>query len=181
MGIQGAQYSEGGSLYALGLVNAGCGSGRTVEEYLRDKLKAATNGNHEVVEHGAALGLGVAGMGGKSETSYEDLKQALFTDSAVAGEAAGIGMGLIMLGTADPRVAEEMISYAKDTQHEKIIRGLAVGLALLFYGKQEQADKTAEELLAEKVRISNFSLSITFSYALNRIRSSATVACTRSL
>ena len=29
-GIQGAQYSEGGSLYALGLVNAGCGSGRTV-------------------------------------------------------------------------------------------------------------------------------------------------------
>ena len=90
-------------------------------------------------------------------------------------------MGLIMLGTADPRVAEEMISYAKDTQHEKIIRGLAVGLALLFYGKQEQADKTAEELLAEKVWISNFSLSITFSYLLNRTRSSATVACTRSL
>lgn len=150
-GIQGAQYSEGGSLYALGIVNAGCGSGRDVEGYLRDKLKAATNANNEVVEHGAALGLGVAGMGGKSEQSYDDLKQALFTDSAVAGEAAGIGMGLVMLGTADASVADEMIAYAKDTQHEKIIRGLAIGLALLFYAKQEEADETAKALLAEKV------------------------------
>ncbi|KAH8120111.1 26S proteasome regulatory complex, non-ATPase subcomplex, Rpn2/Psmd1 subunit [Phellopilus nigrolimitatus] len=145
--IQGAQYSEGGSLYALGLVNAGCGIGRDVEGYLRDKLKIATN---EVVQHGAALGLGVAGMGGKNEQSYDNLKEALYTDSAVAGETAGYGMGLIMLGTADGRCADEMLAYARETQHEKIIRGLAVGLAFLYYGRQEQADDMVTMLLAEK-------------------------------
>ena len=50
-------YSEGGALYALGLINAG--RGKDVVGYLRDKLKEATS---EIVQHGAALGLGVAGM-----------------------------------------------------------------------------------------------------------------------
>ncbi|KAH9846819.1 26S proteasome regulatory complex non-ATPase subcomplex Rpn2/Psmd1 subunit [Lenzites betulinus] len=140
-------YSEGGALYALGLVNAGCGSGQEVENYLRNLLKGATS---EVVQHGAALGLGVAGMGGKSAEAYDDLKQTLFTDSAVAGEAAGYAMGLIMLGTADATSAEEMLTYARETQHEKIIRGLAVGLALIFYGRQEEADEMVKLLMAEK-------------------------------
>lgn len=149
--MSGPEYSEGGSLYALGLVNAGCGSGRSVEGYLREKLRAATN---EVVQHGAALGLGVAGMGGKNPEAYDDLKQALYTDSAVAGEAAGYSIGLVMLGTADAKCADEMLAYARETQHEKIIRGLAVGLAFLYYGRQEEADATVKLLLAEKVNLS---------------------------
>lgn len=147
--IMGSQYSEGGSLYALGLINAGCGSGRDVEGYLRERLHAAGD---VVVQHGAALGLGVAGMGGKNEQAYDDLKQTLYSDSAVAGEAAGYSMGLVMLGTADARCADEMMTYAKETQHEKIIRGLAVGLAFLYYGRQEEADAIVQQLLAEKVR-----------------------------
>jgi len=75
-----------------------------------------------------------------------------FTDSAVAGEAAGFAMGLIMLGSADAGCAEEMLTYARETQHEKIIRGLAVGIAFIYYGKQEQANDMAKLLLAEKVR-----------------------------
>ncbi len=122
--LQGVQYSEGGALYALGLVNAGCGSGSDVEGYLREKLRAA---HDEVVQHGAALGLGVAGMGGRNEQSYDDLKTVLYNDSAVSGEGTGYSMGLIMLGSGDERVAEEMLTYAQETQHEKIIRGLAVG------------------------------------------------------
>jgi len=149
--LAGAAYSEGGSLYALGLINAGVGSGHTVENYLRDILKAAQG---EVVQHGAALGLGVAGMGGHNAEAYDDLKQTLFTDSAVAGEAAGYAMGLIMLGTADATCADEMLTYARETQHEKIIRGLSVGLAFLFYGRQEEADSIIKELLAEKVGLS---------------------------
>ncbi|PCH33862.1 26S proteasome regulatory complex non-ATPase subcomplex Rpn2/Psmd1 subunit [Wolfiporia cocos MD-104 SS10] len=145
--IPGAVYSEGGALYALGLVNAGCGSGRHVEEYLRNTLKAVQN---EVVQHGCALGLGVAGMGGKNAETYDELKQVLFTDSAVAGEAAGYAMGLIKLGTADATSADEMLQYARETQHEKIIRGVAVGLAFIYYGRQEQADDMIKTLMAEK-------------------------------
>lgn len=147
-GIPGAVYSEGGALYALGLINAGCGSGRQVEGYLRDALKAA---HSEVVQHGAALGLGVAGMGGKNMDAYEDLKQTLFNDSAISGEGAGYAMGLVMLGTADSNCADEMLTYARETQHEKIIRGLAIGLALLYYGRQEEADAISNELIGEKV------------------------------
>ena len=54
---------------------------------------------------------------------YEDMKVVLYTDSAVAGEAAGIGMGLLMVGTASEK-ASEMLAYAHDTQHEKIIRSV---------------------------------------------------------
>lgn len=146
--MAGAAYSEGGALYALGLINAGCGSGRSVEGYLRDTLKAAQG---EVVQHGAALGLGIAVMGGKNAEAYDDLKQTLFTDSAVAGEAAGYAMGLIMLGTADAACADEMLTYARETQHEKIIRGLAIGLAFIYYGRQEEADLMIKTLLEEKV------------------------------
>jgi 26S proteasome regulatory subunit N2 len=39
----------------------------------------------------------------------------------VASEAAGIGLGLLMVGTATEK-AGEMLAYAHDTQHEKIIR-----------------------------------------------------------
>ncbi|TFK41267.1 armadillo-type protein [Crucibulum laeve] len=143
--VQGANYSEGGALYALGLINAGCGS--DVTTYLRDTLKSVQG---EVVQHGAALGLGVAGMGSKSLETFEDLKNVLFMDSAVAGEASGYAMGLIMLGTASAEPVREMLQYARETQHEKIIRGLAMGIAFIFYGRQEEADETIKLLLAEK-------------------------------
>ncbi|KAG6853583.1 hypothetical protein C0991_003107 [Blastosporella zonata] len=144
-GVQGAAYSEGGALYALGLINAGCGS--SVTTYLRDTLKASQG---EIVQHGAALGLGVAGMGSSSLEAFEDLKNVLFMDSAVAGEASGYSMGLIMLGTASEEPVREMLQYARETQHEKIIRGLAVGVAFIYYGRQEEADETVKVLLAEK-------------------------------
>lgn len=89
--------------------------------------------------------------GGRNPEAYDDLKQTLFTDSAVAGEASGYAMGLVMLGTADANSADEMLTYARETQHEKIIRGLAVGVGFIYYGRQEEADATIKLLLAEKV------------------------------
>jgi 26S proteasome regulatory subunit N2 len=56
-----------------------------------------------------------------SEEAAEELKNVLYTDSAVAGEAAGLGLGLLLAGTASEKAAE-LLAYAHDTQHEKIIR-----------------------------------------------------------
>jgi 26S proteasome regulatory subunit N2 len=78
------------------------------------------------------------------------LRAKLFTDSAVAGEACGISMGLIMLGSGNAEAIEEMIRYARDTQHEKIIRGLAIGVALLVYGTEQKADSLIHSLLADQ-------------------------------
>lgn len=73
------------------------------------------------------------------------MKGVLYTDDATAGEAAGIGMGLLCCGTGSDK-AQEMLAYAHDTQHEKIIRGLALGLALISYGREEAADALVEQM-----------------------------------
>ncbi|KAI8619564.1 armadillo-type protein [Chytriomyces sp. MP71] len=151
-GISGSPYSEGGSLFALGLIHANHGA--DVVPFLTAALKNTTN---EVIQHGACLGLGVAGMASGNESTYEDLKNVLFTDSAVAGEAAGLAMGLVNIGTANPRAIEEMLQYAHETQHEKIIRGLAVGISLIMYGKEEVADGLIEQLAADKDPILRYS------------------------
>lgn len=147
-GVSNSPYSEGGSLFALGLINANHGAG--VLDYLKNALNHTQN---EIIQHGAALGLGVAGMATANEDIYEELKNVLFTDSAVAGEASGLAMGLIMLGTASSKAIDEMLQYAHETQHEKIIRGLAIGMALIMYGQEENADALIEQLLQDKDHI----------------------------
>ncbi|KAL4929126.1 proteasome regulatory particle base subunit RPN2 [Aspergillus undulatus] len=144
VGSSASVYSSGGSLFALGLIYANHG-GMAVN-YIREQFKKATE---EVVQHGGALGLGVAGMATGDEGIYDDLKQVLFTDSALNGEAVGLAMGLVMLGTGNMKVLEEMIQYAHDTQHEKIVRGLAMGMALIMYGRQEAADELINGLLGD--------------------------------
>jgi len=76
-GGTGSVYSEGGALYALGLINIGRGA--NVESYMRQKLKAF---NDETLQHGAALGLGVSGIGSQSEgtNAINSFKRSL-TDS----------------------------------------------------------------------------------------------------
>ena len=140
----GSAYSQGGSLYALGLIYA---NHETVAlDLIRGHFKET---EEEVVKHGGALGLGVAGMATGDEGIYLDLRAALYSDSALNGEAVGIAMGLIMLGTGNIQALEEMITYAHETSHEKIVRGLALGMALIMYGRQEAADELVNGLLED--------------------------------
>lgn len=140
--MQGSPYSQGGSLYAYGLVCANH-KGKAVE-FIRAKFKEHPD---EVVQHGGALGLGVAGMASGDESLYDDLKMVLQTDSAINGEAVGLSMGLVMLGSGSVSALADMVQYAHDTQHEKIVRGLAMGMAMIMYGRQEGADEVIQGLL----------------------------------
>lgn len=85
---------------------------------------------------------------------YDDLRDVLFNDSAIAGEAAGYAMGLVMLGSGSEKAIDEMLQYAHETQHEKIIRGLAIGISFVMYGKEELADTLIETLLGDAVSLS---------------------------
>jgi 26S proteasome regulatory subunit N2 len=143
--IPGSVYSQGGALYAYGLIYANHGADAL--DYLREQFNEAQE--EEVIQHGGALGLGIAGMATGSEEIYENLKTVLYGDSALNGEAVGLAMGLIMLGTGNIKVLEDMIQYARDTQHEKIVRGLALGMALIMYGRQEGADELIGGLLSD--------------------------------
>ncbi|KAG0425990.1 hypothetical protein HPB47_026873, partial [Ixodes persulcatus] len=143
----GSGYTEGGGLYALGLIHANHGA--AITDYLLGQLKEATN---EIVRHGGCLGVGLAAMSTHRQDVYEQLKFTLYQDDAVAGEAAGIAMGLVMLGSKSSTALEDMVAYAQETQHEKILRGLSVGIALVLYGRLEEADPLVDTLAGDKAR-----------------------------
>jgi len=44
-----------------------------------------------------------------------------------------------------------MLSYARETQHEKIIRSLAIGVAFVMYEQREGADAVIEEMVTDQV------------------------------
>ncbi|XP_064393012.1 26S proteasome non-ATPase regulatory subunit 1-like isoform X2 [Halichondria panicea] len=138
-------YAEGGGLYAIGLIHAN--HGLNMMDYLSKELRNTS----EVVRHGGCLGLGLAAMGTANLDAYEQLKENLMTrDDAVIGEAAGLAMGLVMIGTRNEMAIEDMVNYARDTQHEKIQRGLSLGVAMLMYGQLEEADSMIEDLCRDK-------------------------------
>jgi 26S proteasome regulatory subunit N2 len=138
-------YAEGGGLYALGLIHANHGG--DITEYLLGQVKEATS---EQIKHGGCLGLGLAAMGTHRADVYEQLKFCLYQDDAVTGEAAGLAMGLCELGSKSAAAIEDMVAYAQETQHEKILRGLAVGISLVMYGRLEEADPLITSLSQDK-------------------------------
>lgn len=161
-------YAEGGSLFALGLIH-GSHAGSSAEkrketcEFLRKHLRASHS--NEVISHGAALGIGLTSMGSADLTTVNELRELLYTDSAVAGEAAGMAIGMVLVGSGAgnthnslaPDGKEELMdfvtelkTYARETQHEKIIRGIAMGLALIQYGQEENADAVIEEMRSDR-------------------------------
>lgn len=66
---QTSPYSEGGALYALGLIHAS--HGQPVVDFISTSLSNARN---QVVQHGACLGLGLAAQGTDDPVIYEKLK-----------------------------------------------------------------------------------------------------------
>jgi 26S proteasome regulatory subunit N2 len=76
-GAGSSAYTEGGSLFGLGLIFAN--HGRTVSKYLLQQLQDA---NSEVVQHGDALGLGVAGIATADDSIFRSLS---FADSRYDG------------------------------------------------------------------------------------------------
>lgn len=57
------------------------------------------------------------------------------------------------------------LQYAKETQHEKILRGLALGIALTMYGRLEEADALIDSLCLDKDPILRWSGMFTLAMA----------------
>jgi len=165
-GDDSSPYIAGGSLYALGLIYAN--HGEKISSYLLQHLKnidlpevvenrededqrLTPQQKMEIVQHGAALGLGVAAMASQDEECCNSLMELLYhQDSAIAGEAAGVSLGLVMLGSGLNRYCQEILNFARTSQHEKIIRGLSVGLALMMYSREEEAEPMIETMITDK-------------------------------
>jgi 26S proteasome regulatory subunit N2 len=104
-------YAEGGALCAMGLIHGDGQSGAaeraatSTSVVLRAHLRASHA--NTVVSHGAALGIGLVAMGSADLTVLQELKDVLDTDSTVAGEAAGLAMGLVLVGTGAGNAFEQ--------------------------------------------------------------------------
>ena len=55
-----------------------------------------------------------------------------------------------MIGSKDPGAIDDLIKYAYDSQHDKIIRAIVITLTLIVYNPGEAADTLIEELSREK-------------------------------
>uniref|UniRef100_A0A5S6R326 26S proteasome non-ATPase regulatory subunit 1 n=1 Tax=Trichuris muris TaxID=70415 RepID=A0A5S6R326_TRIMR len=139
-------YLEAGGLYALGLIFSNRGSTEVID-YLKKQLAASSN---TIMRHGACLGLGLATVGTHRWDVYDALRGVLFYDDAVSGEAAALAMGLVMAGSNNLRCVQELISYGADTQHEKILRGICVGLGVIACGRLEEPEPWIKKLLKDK-------------------------------
>lgn len=71
-------------------------------------------------------------------------------DSAIIGEAASYGMGLVMIGAANQESIQDFLNHIEDQKHEKIIRALSMSLAFQMYGKEEQAEPLIQEMCRSK-------------------------------
>jgi 26S proteasome regulatory subunit N2 len=155
-GASQSPYSEGGALYALGLIHANqeaSDGGKTIT-YLQNALRNA--GPNEVVQHGACLGLGLAAMATANPEILDDLKNTVIgTDSSTAGEGAALSIGLLLLGKGnDSEVVQstiaELTNYAQESKREKVIRAIILGIALMMYGQEDAADSLVETLCRDK-------------------------------
>ena len=143
-------YTLGGALYAMGLIHAG-----QPGDALPFLLERARGNNNEVIQHGACLGLGLAAMGTGNPQVDGELFRILRIDSAVAGEAAGIGLGLLYAGSCTPR-AKEIHQYCGKTSHGKIVRGASLGMALTVYGREEGGDDLIQSMIHDGDKIMRY-------------------------
>jgi 26S proteasome regulatory subunit N2 len=93
-------YSCAGAYFAYGLIHQNQCS-QEIVNYFIDGYR--NSGQSEPVQHGISLGLGLVGMATKNPDIFTELKQVLYNnaDSAIIGEAAAYGMGLVMIGASD--------------------------------------------------------------------------------
>lgn len=148
-GANSTPFSTAGAYYAYGLINSNNFTQSNLE-FLMDGYR--NSGQAEPIQHGISLAMGLTGLGTKNEEVYETLKNTLFNnaDSAIIGEAAAYGVGMVMSGSADENVIEEMLSHAADQHHEKIIRAISISLALVMQGREEQADGLITQMSSSK-------------------------------
>jgi 26S proteasome regulatory subunit N2 len=143
----------GGSLYALGLIHANRGAieGDEALPFLVNHLSH----HDEIVRHGACLGVGLAAMGSCNELAFAEMTNVLFQPSAIGQEAAGLGMGLMLVGngtsfssplTDGMPVVLWLLTHATSTQHEKAVRGITMGIAMSCFGLEEAADVIIEQM-----------------------------------
>lgn len=143
---------KAGALLATGILNSGV---RMDSEPALALLSTEENLNskHVIMRMASIMGLGLACVG----TNKEDLLELLLPiveDTALDMELsamAALSLGLIFVGSSNDRVSEAIITTLLDEERQKQLkdkwtRFMSLGLALLFFGRQEEVEVILETL-----------------------------------
>ncbi|MES1922765.1 hypothetical protein MHBO_004286, partial [Bonamia ostreae] len=101
----------------------------------------------------ACLGIGSATIGFNDDSLNDSLKEVLFKDNCIASQSAAIAIGLNSTGNNNSPIAREMLEYAHQTKHEKIVRGIVIGVALTCLSAQDKCDPLINEMLSDENEI----------------------------
>lgn len=143
-----------GSMLAIGIMTSGV--------RLDSEPALALLGDVEKLEHkdslvriGAVMGLGLSYAGSHKEEVLELLLPIVTNaDNDMQMSAlAALSCGLIHVGSANPTATEDIMSVLLDEERgnqfsDKWMRFLALGLGLLYFGRQEEVDVILETLKA---------------------------------
>ena len=143
---------KAGALLATGILNSGV---RMDSEPALALLSTEDNLNskHVIMRMASIMGLGLACAG----TNKEDLLELLLPivedtslDMQLSAMAA-LSLGLIFVGSSNDRVSEAIITTLLDEERQKQLkdkwtRFMSLGLALLFFGRQEEVEVILETL-----------------------------------
>ncbi|KAL1924325.1 uncharacterized protein VTP21DRAFT_7360 [Calcarisporiella thermophila] len=146
------EYIKAGALLAIGIVNAGVHNESDPAMALLSEHLVESKSS--VMRNCAILGLGIAYAGTGRLEIVEPLLP-LVNDTAISMEVASLAalaVGMIMVGTADGDLTSTMLQTMMERDEAQLKEGwsrfMALGLALLYLGKQEASDAALETLRA---------------------------------
>ena len=146
-----SDYAQAGRLFGLGLIFPGRGT--EIMPEIVQGLKLGKNNKSDVLKHGGCLGVGLAGISTEDYNLYNEVKEVMnddhLEDTATSGMAAAMAMGLIMMGSGNFEVVNEMMEFAQTTIHERVRRGMGIGIALTMLGMQDKADNIIDIMLKD--------------------------------
>ncbi|KAE8036855.1 hypothetical protein FH972_009488 [Carpinus fangiana] len=145
---------QAGAMLAYGMVNSGVKDPNyAVLALLSDESKL--NSPKKEIRVASIMGLGLAFAGSQNDTLREVLLPYVgdtSLDMQISAMAA-LSLGLIFVGSADSEVSEAIVQTFFDEDRmkqlkDKWTRFMALGLALLYFGRQEEVDVILETLQA---------------------------------
>lgn len=145
---------QAGAMLAIGIMNSGV--------RIDSEPALALLGDQEKLEHknplvrtASIMGLGLSYAGSHKEDLLE-LLLPIITDSSQEmqiSSMAALSLGLVYVGTSNPDISEAIVTLLLDEDRktqltDKWTRFLALGLGLLFFGRQEEVEVILETLKA---------------------------------
>ncbi|GAO49426.1 26S proteasome regulatory subunit rpn1 [Saitoella complicata NRRL Y-17804] len=143
------EYIKAGSLLGVGIVNSGV---HNESDPALALLADYVENKSVVLRTSAIIGLGLA-YAGSNRTDVVDLLLPIAGDSSLTMEissVAALALGLICVGSCNGDVTSTIVQTLMERDEsqlkDKWARFMALGLALLYLGKQDASDATLETL-----------------------------------